>query len=59
MTNDDTSKTVELPITIKLPEMETSPEIVPPFDENLVLAKSYAAFAVMCAPLACVRAVLA
>ena len=45
-------ETNKLPETSRLPETETLPYIVPPLEENLVLAKSYAELAVMNAPLA-------
>ena len=56
ITNDDTLKTVELPITIRLPEIETSPEIVPPVDGNAALALSNALEATTFAALALAKA---
>jgi hypothetical protein len=52
ITNDDTFRIVELPITVKLPEIDTSPEIVPPVDGNAALALVKAALACICALLA-------
>ena len=50
---------VVFPDIDKLPETIRLPNIVPPFAENLVFAKSYAKLAVRNAPFACVRAVFA
>ena len=50
---------VTLPATNKFPVMLTSPEIVPPLAENLVLAKAKAALAWACARFALTKAALA